>query len=296
VGAPLAAFLETLRAEGQDALAELLAARAPLADRVAAVCAAGAAAWPDLELPPEAFARHLARHAAAADDAEGYLATVHADDLYLACACAAHDPAALRALEAQHLAKVPLALARLRAGPERVDEVTQQLRERFLVGADGRPAIADYSGRGPLAGWVRVAAVRTFISLVRKGGPDRPGGDGTLLDLAAAGVEPDLELVRARYAIPFKAALTDALQALPRRERTLLRFTYVEGMTVDEIGAFYRTHRATAARWVARARATVLAETRRLLAERVACGESELQSVLRVVASQLDISIQRLLR
>jgi RNA polymerase sigma-70 factor (ECF subfamily) len=221
---------------------------------------------------------------------------VHAADLYLAYACGERDPAALRAFEAQQLSRVPAALARLRATPDRVDEVKQRLRERFLVGSDGHPAIRDYSGRGALAGWVRVAAVRALISLLRQD-QARPGGvDDDLEQLPVSGRDADLELVRARYADDFRAALSEALRALPRRDRTLLRFAYVDRMTVDEIGAFYRTHRATAARWVARARATVLEETRRILSARVACPESELQSLLRVVASQLDFSIGKLLR
>ena len=40
-----------------------------------------------------------------------------------------------------------------------VDDVRQELRIRLLVGED--PRIGQYSGRGPLAAWVRMAAIRT---------------------------------------------------------------------------------------------------------------------------------------
>src|SRR5215475_13883246 len=176
-----AAFLDELRAAGHAPRADALAARVAFADALVGVCAAAAAAWPDVALGPEAFARHLARHAGA--DPEGYLAAVHAEDLYLACACSAHDAAAIRALEARHLARVPAALARLRATPDRADEVAQRLRERFLVGAR---AIADYSGRGPLAAWVRVAAVRTLLSMLRHDGVEAAVGVEALLDVPAA--------------------------------------------------------------------------------------------------------------
>src|SRR5262245_22064385 len=103
-----------MRADGHAQRAEALAARPPLLAAVDAACARAAGAWPEVALPPEAFARHLASHAGAADDPEGHVNAVYAEDLYLACACAAHDPAALRALEDRYLARVPAALVRLR--------------------------------------------------------------------------------------------------------------------------------------------------------------------------------------
>jgi RNA polymerase sigma-70 factor (ECF subfamily) len=293
---PVLAFISQLRQDGRGALADAVTDDAAVAEAIGAACAAGRAAWPAIHLPDEVFARQLARHAGAADDCRAYLDAVCAADLYLACACVAHDPAALRALESGELARLPAMLARMRPPREAVDEIRQRLRERFLVGSGAGPALADYSGRGPLGAWVRVAAVRTYLSQLRHEDAQRADGDGQLLELPAGGLDPDLEIVRARYADAFKLALGDALRALPRRERTLLRFAYVDAMTVDEIAAFYRTHRATAARWVARARTAVLEETRRLLAERVSCAETELHSLLRVVVSQLDLSIKRLLR
>src|SRR5262249_34678498 len=142
-----AAFLDQLRADGHALRAEALAARGSFLAALDDLDARAAAAWPGVKLAPEVFARHLARHAGADADPEGYLAAVRAEDLYLACACAAHDPAALRALEDRCLAHVPAALARLRACGDHIEEVKQRLRERFLV---GERAILGYSGRGPL--------------------------------------------------------------------------------------------------------------------------------------------------
>jgi RNA polymerase sigma-70 factor (ECF subfamily) len=41
-----------------------------------------------------------------------------------------------------------------------VDDVRQALRVRLLVEAGGRARLADYAGRGPLRGWIGVAAAR----------------------------------------------------------------------------------------------------------------------------------------
>src|SRR5262249_22780652 len=111
----------------------------------------------------------------------------------------------------------------------------------------------------------------------------------------AAVADPEIDLLRARYAVEFQAALRAALEALPARDRNLLRFSYLEGLSIDEIAAFYRVHRATAARWIGRARDALVEETRRLVLARVAVGEAELESLMRDLASQLEVSVRRLL-
>src|SRR5580658_632485 len=56
----------------------------------------GRAAWPQVVLAPVDFAAHLGRCAREQDDPVRFLDQVHAADLYLACACAQGNPAALR--------------------------------------------------------------------------------------------------------------------------------------------------------------------------------------------------------
>ena len=63
---------------------------------------------------------------------------------------------------------IDTALTRLGREPMFVDEVRQVLRTKLLVGDGAPPKIADYSGRGPLDGWVRAAAVRAAIDLKRR--------------------------------------------------------------------------------------------------------------------------------
>lgn len=55
-------------------------------------------------------------------------------------------------------------------------------------------------------------------------------------------------------------------------------------------------HRATAARWVDAARETVLAGTQRELIRRLRISRSELASVIRLIQSQLELSLLRVLR
>jgi RNA polymerase sigma-70 factor (ECF subfamily) len=71
---------------------------------------------------------------------------------------------------------------------------------------------------------------------------------------------------------------------------------FVDGLTIDEIGALYQVHRATAARWISGARNTLLADTRARLTARLALTPSQFDSLMRLVRSELDLSLQRLVR
>jgi len=54
-------------------------------------------------------------------------------------------------------------------------------------------------------------------------------------------------------------------------------------------------HRATAARWIADARSAALRATRRALRQNLKASDSEVASLFRLVASRLDLSLQRVL-
>ena len=162
------------------------------------------------------------------------------------------------------------------------------------------PRVAEYQGGGPLVAWLRAAAVRTALNLQRaEGRRARVEEDAEAGPLAeATGAEADVELgyLRRHHREDFQAALTEALAALPARERTVLRLHVVEGLSLERIGAMYRTHKSTVSRWVARAREEVLEGTRQRLAERLRLSSGELHSLMRVVRGELDLSLPSLLK
>lgn len=116
----------------------------------------------------ELLSRARAEHPAWVEDAVflEHVATValvedrgslHAGDLYLACACARGVTEAIAVVESAHFARIREFVAGVETAPEQVAEIAQQLRTKLLVG--DTPRIASYSGRGSLGGWIRVAAV-----------------------------------------------------------------------------------------------------------------------------------------
>src|SRR5262249_51360296 len=66
--------------------------------------------------------------------------SLHAEDLYLACACAAGNAAALAAFDARYLGQVKVFLGRMKPPPALVEEVKQALRVRLLGAPPGGPA------------------------------------------------------------------------------------------------------------------------------------------------------------
>lgn len=243
------------------------------------------------------FLRHLASHTRGADPALA-VRELHAADLGLAWACAQGDARALAELDRRVVATVPHAVARLRATGPFIEEVQQLLRQRLLVpGTRGAPRILDYGGRGPLTRWLRAAALRVALNLLdsQKQGAASTGDSGELERIPAAAPDPELAFVKQRYGPEFKEALEAALRGLPARERNFLRLYFVQGLTVDQIGRMQGAHKSTVSRWLARSREGLLAETRRLLRERLDVSPTELDSLMGLLRSQLDMSLSRIL-
>jgi RNA polymerase sigma-70 factor (ECF subfamily) len=263
---------------------------------LAEVLASARAAWPDLALSEATFFRHLAERLPEEGSLPDALRKVHAADLYLACACAQGHTVAQAALDTHFLPKVDAAVARIEGSGDGAAEVRQRLREKLFTSEEGRlPHIADYQGSGPLVAWLRAAAVRTALNLRRSEQRRNRVEEDVLAEGTVTGGDLELDYLRQRHQADFQAALAEALAALPARERTVLRLHFVEGLSLDRIGAMYQTHKSTVSRWLTRARADVLAEVRRRLAEKLQLSAEELQSLLRIVRSQLDASLSKLL-
>lgn len=285
----MARFLSALGPERGVGLAP-----ANLESALVAALDAGRLAWPDVVLDPHDFVAHLAARVPEAPDLAAAVAELHAADLYLACACARGEPRALACFDDQFLAPVGRSWRTRHRLADFADEVRQGLRVRLLVSdGGGPPRIAGYSGRGPLAAWVRMAATRLGLDLRRR---ERPGArDEDELALEARGDDPELEYLKTRYAAELNEALQTTLAALSSRTANVLRLHYQEGMTVDAIGTMYRVSGRTVQRWLAEARGTILAETRRLLSERLGLTDSRLDSLIGLVRSRLDISLSQYL-
>jgi RNA polymerase sigma-70 factor (ECF subfamily) len=270
---------------------------ADLESRLAGFIAAARAAWPDVEVPPEVFLRHLAERLPPEGDPDEALGAVHAADLYLAIACARGDERALQTFETQYLVPAAAYVSRSDALPGFADELKQTLRARLLVGREGLlPKIAGYTGQGSLGAWLSITATRTAIDLREAARSHLPVGDDlppsvAALSFGATPSDPELAYLKSRYAGEFEAALRNTLQTLSQRERNILRLYYQDAMSSEAIGRLYRVTPRTMQRWLARIRSRILRATHELLAQRLDLSATQVDGLMLLVQSQFDLSL-----
>jgi RNA polymerase sigma-70 factor (ECF subfamily) len=255
--------------------------------------AAAREAFPGLGTDDASYVRYLAPRLDASRPLREALRALHTSDLLLACACSAGDRRAILTFEEHCVRSATAALKKRGIAPEILEEAKQDIREKMLVG-DGSPRILLYDGRGALRDWLRVALVREAVHLSKREGRSEPL-TYELFTVPAAGDTPELSYFKRRYRKEYKEAFTVALAALDASERLLLRQQLILGMSIDELGAIHGVHRATAARWVSAAREKLLSSARRELVKRLGITEAEVAAVVRMIESQLDMSLGRLL-
>jgi RNA polymerase sigma-70 factor (ECF subfamily) len=258
---------------------------------LSALMATARAEWPEITLRDELFMRHLAARLADADPLD--LAKLHVADLYLACACGYGDPAALKAFEERCFPELSHAVAREPKLCASLDDIQQHVRERLFVNRGGRsPRINEFNGRASLRTWFRVIAVRTLINFGTRGAREEPLSDElTALPLIAS--DPELRYMKELYRTAFVDAFDRTVQALNPAVRNLLRYSMVDHLSIDQIALLFSVHRATAARWLADAREALLTGIRERLIERLKVDSHELDSILRLIRSRVEISIDR---
>src|SRR6185312_12611152 len=100
---------------------------------------------------------------------------------------------------------------------------------------------------------VAVIATRAGLDWLRARSRAEARHEEAPIDLVASS-DPERDHVRARFRGDIKTAFEAAVKGLEPRERTMLRFHLVEGMTIDDVARLYQIHRATAARQLEKAR------------------------------------------
>ena len=259
------------------------------------LCGAGEGAWPGVAVPRVELVAYIGAGLSSVGDAMD-IDEATAGEMYLACACSRGDAAALASFEAHYLSAVTGAVAHMKLAAAMVDDVRQQVREKLLVTKPGaRPKIDDYAAQGRLRGLVCVVAVRTAISELRKHKREIQLGDDDLSALPTAERDPELAYMKQMYRGEFRVSFEQAIRALDSRDRNLLRMHLLGGVTLEKLADMYGVHRATVVRWLAKVRKTLFTETRRLMRARLEVSPAELDSLMRLIESRLDVSVQRIL-
>jgi len=247
-------------------------------------------ATPGIACDPLAYCERVIGLLAAAPNAGLELSALHLEDLYLVWGLANNDRAAFARFEREFLTRLAGQVA---AGQHQMRaELEQSVRTRlFVAEAERPPRVTQYSGRGPFGAWLRMVGKRAALDLHRARGASALRE----LDSPSVATDPELDYLKLRYARDFKLALENALSGLDARQVTLLKLSFIEQLSASAIGVMYGVSSRTIQRWLAELKDTVLARTREGLKARLSLSPSELDSLLGLMQSQLQVSLHRVL-
>ena len=146
---------------------------------------------------------------------------------------------------------------------------------------------ADDAGRGPSGACPAADVLLAFV-------------DGALDEILLdhwpdATPGPEQKQLRSQYTTELKKAIREAFASLEVRQRNLLRQHILDELTIDDLARLYRAHRATCARWLADARAELGKATRKRLIASLQINRDDVDSLLRFLDSDIELSISRIL-
>jgi RNA polymerase sigma-70 factor len=254
-------------------------------------------------LAPEVFAAALERSARRyfsdqrpdPSDVERYLASLHLDDLAVACACAEGSERAWDFFVREYRPVLYRTADALDAGGgarELADSLYGELFGLTLRDGVRRSHFDHYHGRSALGTWLRAVLSQRLVDRARSWRRSEPLPDDDAPHALAAPASPDdgrwrraLELVR--------AALVAAVAVLAPRDRLRLSCYYAQSMTLAQIGRVLGEHEATVSRHLTRTRKLLREHVERDLRERERLSGAEIAECLAAVAANpgtLDVS------
>ncbi len=239
-------------------------------------------------------ARAFAGRIPDARELERYLASLHLEDLALACACAAGEDSAWEhfVLELRPLLyRAADALEPGGGARELADSLYADLYGLASGGGERRPLFRYFHGRSSLATWLRAVLAQRYVDRVRS---ERrlvalPDEDSPA---AAAPSSPPPDPDRARYVSLIGTAFSRAVSRLGARDRLRLVSYYRQELTLAETGRLLQEHEATVSRRLARTRRAIREDVEHHLRHESALKDDEISRCFACVmedAGPLDL-------
>lgn len=254
--------------------------------------------WPDIHLAAEIFLSYLARQLP--PDTTDILQSLHLlenDDIYFVCACLEKIPEAIHAFETEVLKKMEIPLLNLLKSREMLDDLKGQLIQKFIYGnANSQPKIAGYRGKKKLRNWIYIAAMRQALTVLQKNKKEKPLTDLDYKQLSAMGDDPELQYLKVVCRKKFAAAFQTALSSLSFKDRNILRYHYIEGLSVDKIAKINNVHRVTVSKWLMAIRQQLLTQIQTILLADLNINQNTFQSMFQLIKSQFNVSICQYLK
>jgi RNA polymerase sigma-70 factor len=223
-------------------------------------------------------AKMFAGAAADASKVERFLASLHLEDLALACACADGVEAAWDRFVREFRPVLYRSADALEPGGAAREQADSLYAELFgLAERDGerRSLLRYFHGRSSLSTWLRAVLSQRYVDRMRSQRRMAPLDEENLAPSTIAppaAADPDAR----RYAALIKIALLQCVAALADRDRLRLASYYRENLTLAQIGKILGEHEATVSRQLARTRKIIREEVERWLRREHGLGEAEI--------------------
>jgi len=268
---------------------------------------AGRRAWPPLTVSDEQLLGHLGTRCSSPPADGNPLATLDAKGFYLVCACLNGCEKALLEFENHYM---PIAIRHFQSQKmSKADqkELEDKLRCELIFAMRGNGSAAklhNYNGKGKLESYVSTVARRMTYDFFRKSGKEVPRLDAGCEHVEAALwasfsrsslVTSEQRLAGAvdvqRFAPVFKQSFQETLAELNPEDRGLLRAIFRKNATLRQLSL----PRATAHDRVRRSLSHLLSGVTARLQQRCNLSPAELQSLVRDLMSDIQLSLSRLL-
>ncbi len=253
---------------------------------------AGRGAWPALALAADDFSAWLAPRLPPEQDP----ALLVAADIFLTTACLLKVPGAAEAFLSGPLAAVERHISGILKSEDARAELLQELSVTLLAAgpAGAEPKLGQYSGRGALVVWLRMAATRRALN-VGRGKTRLVELDEVVLE-RVADVDPELSTLRRRHKSEIADIFREATAAVPREDRMLLRLHYVQGSTMAELATLFRTSRSSMHRRIEAIRDELMGRIAALVRRQMRIDASQQGSMLRLFQSDLRDNLRRIMQ
>jgi RNA polymerase sigma-70 factor (ECF subfamily) len=250
--------------------------------------------WPQVDIPSAQFSAFLGERVPAATP-DG-VAALRVEELYLTCGCLSRSTAALKAFEESYRPALMSAADRVLRDRVAADELVHDLWTVLILSEPpARAKLTDYQGTGSLRSWLSAVAARRAIDLLRAQGREAPSDAAVPLEETELG-DLELDVLRTDYAAHFREAVEESFRELPLKERNALRLYYLDRIPLSQVSKMFHVDKSTLSRALASTRERVLERTRALLKDRLGVGSTDLDSLMRLLGSDLELSIERILK
>jgi len=236
------------------------------------------------------------------NEAQEFLASLNADDLCLAAACAKGDDAAWEDFFREYrsyLVSVARTMTQDAGAAEQLADST--FAELYGLRESGGARVSKfsfYSGRGSLRGWLRAVVFQLSADLHRQSSrlvqteePEEMDRMAHAAEKAERRTTPDLDYISQRYREAVAQSLRRAIGDLEPRERLLLAYYYYDEMTLREIGHLFDVHEATISRWLTKVQKRVRKLVEKGLARDHRFNRREVAEAIQLAAEQMDLTV-----